>query len=337
MALTHIVVDLMGSDSSHKLLYEGALKASELLADTCKITVVATQKVLDECFKDRKPLAAVIATQEVLMDESPLLAVRRKKKSSMAIGIKMLKKKECDAFVSAGNTGAITAYSSLELPKLPGISRPALLTELPTNKGRSSVLDVGANISFRPESFFQFALMGAAYQQVKRGTTCPKIGLLNIGAEVRKGTRKIRQAYDYFVDKKEQMLQANLSFEGNVESQDFFSGKVDVLVTDGFTGNVFLKTCEGVSSFILDQMRDRFSQKNNSSEKEGFKELEKYLDYAEYPGAVLVGIEGVVVKCHGSSSTTAMVSGIKGAFSLVKEQVIPQIKTHLEGFQQKFK
>ncbi len=337
MALTHIVVDLMGSDSSPELLYEGALKASELLADTCKITVVATQKALDACFKNKKSLEALIATQEVQMDESPLLAVRRKQNSSMAIGIQMLKKKECDAFVSAGNTGAITAYSSLELPKLPGISRPALLTELPTHEGKASVLDVGANISFRAESFFQFALMGAAYQQVKNGVECPKIGLLNIGAEVRKGTRKVRQAYDYFLDKKEKMAQAKLSFEGNVESRDFFSGEVDVLVTDGFTGNVFLKTCEGVSSFILDQIRERFAQKNNSSSKEGFKELEKYLDYAEYPGAVLVGIEGVVVKCHGSSSETAMVSGIKGAFSLVKEHVIPQIKTHLEGFQQKFK
>ncbi len=324
----------MGSDSSPEFLYQGALQAHELLKNECHIAVIGTPQSFELCKLqyENAPLEFIEAPEEVLMDESPLLAVRRKQNSSMAVGIRRLKENQCDAFVSAGNTGAINAYSSIELNKLPGISRPALLADLPTQKGKTSILDVGANISFRPESFFQFALMGAAYQKVKRGIQKPKIGLLNIGVEIRKGTRKLQTAYTYFLERKDLMEKHQIFFEGNVESRDLFDGNIDVLVTDGFTGNVFLKTTEGVSSFILKQIHKRFLKQDLSEKNESFKELEKYLDYEEYPGALLIGVDGVVVKCHGSSSMVAMLSAIKGAYSHVKSDIVPQIKRHLENF-----
>lgn len=327
----HIVVDLLGSDSSALDLYEGAKEASKVLGDQCRISVIGSKRHKREWQDDSHLIHIISAEEEVHMDESPLLAVRRKKNSSMAIGIKMLKNKECDAFVSAGNTGAITAYSSLELEKLPGSARPALLTELPTETGSACVLDVGANISFEPKTFFQFALLGSAYQKVRRGVQAPRIGLLNIGVEVQKGTRKVCSAHEYFSQRQDEMTQANLFFEGNVESRDFFRGIIDVLVTDGFTGNVFLKTCEGVSTFIVDQLRKYLSNKHEALEK-----LEKYVDYAQYPGAILIGVDGVVVKCHGCASKEAMLNAIKGAASLVEEEIISRIKIHLEDYQTRF-
>lgn len=333
----HIAVDLMGSDTSPEQLYQGVLQAHEALKGKFELTALGTLEVKEAVHSSDSPIKFRVADEEVLMDESPLWVVRKKQNSSMAVGIKLLKNKEVDAFVSAGNTGAITAFSSLELNKLPGISRPALLTELPTQLGHAAILDVGANVSYRPESFFEYALMGAAYQKEKRNLIQPKVGLLNIGVEVRKGTQKIRSAYQYFCEKKELLEKENILFEGNIESRDLFKGQVDVLVTDGFTGNVFLKTCEGVSSFILEEIHKRLRRAQQNSFPNRFFGLEKYLDYAEYPGAVLIGVEGVVVKCHGSSSSLAMLNGIKGASYLLQKQLIEKIKKHLLHYKNQLK
>lgn len=322
----HIVVDLMGSESSFENLYPGAVSAAKELG--CKITVIGTKEVR-ALHKDENGVHFLEAEDQVFMDESPLLAVRRKPASSMAIGIKMLQEKKCDAFVSAGNTGAITAFSSLYLPKLSMISRPALMTELPTQTGSAVILDVGANVTFRPESFYKYALMGAAYQKVKRGVESPRIGLLNIGVEVRKGTKKIRAAFDYFHERRDLLKKKGLNFRGNIESRDLFFGDVEVLVTDGFTGNVFLKTCEGVSSFILDMLKKELPQ---NSRKE-MKSMKKYLDYREYPGALLIGVKDVVIKCHGSSTATAMHNGILGAYEAVDEKLLSKINDHLKAYE----
>jgi glycerol-3-phosphate acyltransferase PlsX len=327
----HVVVDLLGSDSSDLELFEGAKEASQVLGEKAKITVIGSEKLRGTWQQNAHLLHFLAAEEEVHMHESPLLVVRRKQNSSMAIGIKMLKNKECDAFVSAGNTGAMTVYASLELERLPGVSRPALLTELPTETGSACILDVGANVSFQPETFFQYALLGAAYQKVRRGVQAPKIGLLNIGVEVRKGTRTICSAHEYFCQKKQELDEANLYFEGNIESRDFFRGLIDVLVTDGFTGNIFLKTCEGVSAFIVDQLRKHISSKHEALEK-----IEKYVDYAQYPGAILIGVDGVVVKCHGCSSKTAMFNAILGAHTLAEDEILEKIKAHLLDYQTRF-
>lgn len=334
--MKHIAVDLMGSDTPCEKLYAGVVEAAQYLDSECQITAIVTQSGSDKILKKDPAIKLIIAEEEVLMDESPLWVVRKKQQSSMAIGIRLLKENQVDALVTAGNTGAITAYSTLELQKLPGITRPALLTELPTQMGRAAILDVGAHITFRPESFFEYALMGSAYQIVKKKITSPKIGLLNIGAEVRKGTHKLRAAYQYFEDRKDKMEKLNLFFQGNVESRDLFKGEIDVLVTDGFTGNVFLKTCEGVSSFILEEISRRARETRGQILQNRFFGLEKYLDYAEYPGAILLGVENVVVKCHGSSSPIAMLNGIKGAYFVLEKDTIQQIKTHLQHYSTQF-
>lgn len=333
--MLNLAVDIMGSDTAPEELFLGVINASKFYQEQCQFTVIATSSVIEECKKinsSPKHIQFLEAKEEVKMKDAPLLAVRRKQASSMAIGIHLIREKKCDGFVTAGNTGAITAHASLELEKLPGISRPALLTLLPTEKGKVAILDVGANVTFRPKYLMQFALMGSAYQKIVEGVEKPKVGLLNIGGEARKGTRIVRQAYDYFNLYDERLEENNIYFEGNVEGRDVFEGKVDVLVTDGFTGNIFLKTCEGVASFIVDQISKRFAKLPLFMPKKALGQVEKYLDYSEYPGATLIGVEGVIVKCHGCSSPGALENGIKGAFMLAKNQIIDKIREHLKEY-----
>ena len=338
--MMHLVVDIMGSDSDPLDLFQGVVRAASSFAQDCRFTVLATKEIVNKCTENLENFSSSIqfevAEEEVLMNDSPLLVVRRKRKSSMAVGVNKLKDKSCDGLVTAGNTGAITAFATLELKKLPTIERPALLATLPTERGKVAILDVGANVTFRPKYLMQFALMGAIYQKIEQGISNPKIGLLNIGGEARKGTRIVRQAYDYFDLYAERLEEKGLHFEGNIEARDVFEGRVDVIVTDGFTGNVFLKTCEGVSSFIVDQISKRFKNLPFMYPKKQLQQLDKYLDYAEYPGAVMLGVDGVIVKCHGCSSSLAIFNGIKGAYHLAKNQIIGKIETQLKEFQTEF-
>ncbi len=327
----------MGGDGAPVDLFKGVLEAADSLTDA-QLIVIGTQDEIDRCqtLPQHPRVHFTVAKEEISMDESPLLAVRRKKKSSIAIGTEMLRSQECDAFVSAGNTGALTAFSNFVLKKIPGIDRPALSTLLPTECGQVIVLDIGANIILKPCHLMQFALMGAAFQRAFRQIKRPRIGLLNIGGEARKGTYEARQAYEHFNHYAERLEENNLVFEGNIESQAVFEGRVDVLVTDGFTGNIFLKTCEGVSNFIIDQIHKRFLTSQSAYPRDVLQKVERTLDYAEYPGAVLLGVEAVVVKCHGRSCARAMANGIQGAYRLVKNQTIPQISTYLKESLQDF-
>lgn len=263
--------------------------------------------------------------EEVIhMDDDPLLSLRRKKDSSMSIGMRLLKEKKIDALVTTGNTGALIANARVHLPMLEGISRAALMTLLPTRKSPIAVIDVGANIECTPENLVQFAQMGAAYQK-SRGIAHPRIGLLNIGTEEKKGRGDLRETY--------QLLQAlNASsdvppFIGNVEGKEIFSGNVDVLVTDGFTGNVFLKTAEGISSFILETLHE--NQAILPFSKPLLSRLEKELYSAEYPGAILCGVDGIIMKCHGDANPEALMHGVKGAIRLVSGQFIAKMKQQL--------
>lgn len=333
--MLHFAVDIMGSDTAPVKLFSGVLKAAEFYHEQCQFTVIATAPVIEECKKIHTHFTSIQfleAKEEIKMEDAPLLAVRRKQESSMALAMQLVRDKKCDGLVTAGNTGAITAHASLELEKLPGISRPALLALLPTEKGKVAILDVGANVTFRPKYLMQFALMGSAYQKIVEGVENPKVGLLNIGGEARKGTRIVQQAYEYFNHYDERLEENKIHFEGNVEGRDVFEGKVDVLVTDGFTGNIFLKTCEGVASFIVDQISKRFAKLPLFMPKKALGEVEKYLDYSEYPGATLIGVEGVIVKCHGCSSPEALENGIKGAFMLAKNQIIDKMREHLKEY-----
>ncbi len=253
----------------------------------------------------------ITAEEVITMDDDPVSAVRKKKKSSLNIALNLLKDGEIDALISCGNTGALLVGAVSTLPLIEGISRPALITLFPTKGTPVAVLDVGANVTCKADHLHQFAKMGIAFQK-SRGIKNPKVGLLNIGTEETKGREELKQAYLLL---NEDPL---ISFSGNIEGRDVFNGVVDVLVTDGFTGNIFLKTAEGLSSFIL----ERLGEKGGNYPE---------LDYAEYPGALLAGVNGIVIKCHGEFNKKALISAIKKGAELVSEGFLNTLKSFYTG------
>lgn len=280
-----IGIDLMGSDSSPQVLFEAVLHATHKFDASHTFVVLATPEIIDELSSIKaasSPYAAKLeyqrATDTISMSDEPLTAIRQKKNSSLVVGIRLLKKHFIDGLLSAGNTGALIAGASLHLPMLPNIHRPALLAMLPTDKGFTAIIDVGGNVSCKAQHLVQFAKMGAAVQRCSQSLERPTIGLLNIGVESKKGTSEHRQAYQILEASVEQ---SKMIFNGNVEGREVLQGKVDVLVTDGFTGNVLLKTIEGTSAFILDYIWNVCKSSATSSLEQGVKELQKHFNYDE--------------------------------------------------------
>lgn len=271
---------------------------------------------MPEFAKDAKPFHYVAAPQAIGLEEHPLLALRKKRNASMSVGLRLLKEGEIDALVSAGNTGALVSSAKMILSTLKGILRPGLLTLMPTKKNPVAVLDVGANVQVKATHLVQFALMGAAYQKT-RGIAKPSVGLLNIGSEALKGTSEIRLAYHTL----QTLPNAPFRFAGNVEGKEVFNGEVDVLVTDGFTGNVFLKTAEGIASLILDKIQTHISP----AQIRQFQSLH----YSEYPGALLAGVRGLVIKCHSYSTPRALTTAILGAIPLAKDTFVQKLSNVL--------
>lgn len=327
-----IAVDLMGSDSSPDLLFQGVLLAAEQFADA-EFLVIATPFVVDELAEylaeSRKRdgfsrIEFLVVTQYITMEDAPLLAVRKKKDASLVRGIQLVKEGFADAFVSAGNTGALIASARMQLQLLPGITHPALLAVLPSEKGPLAVLDVGGLVSIRAEHLVQFAHMGASYQRCLQEMDKPRVGLLNIGSEAKKGTKEVRAAYQLLTQAAQK--QNNFLFVGNIEGKEAFQGKVDVLITDGFSGNVFLKTAEGISSFLLNTLQQLFRDSNTAFPEDLFLRVKHQFAYEEYPGATICGVEGVVIKCHGYSTAKAIFHSIKGAMTLVNQDFLSKIK-----------
>lgn len=319
----HIGIDLLGSDTPAEQLLEAVLGLSKELKGAAELTLFGTELLFSEIA--RPPSVTTVAVEEIItMEDDPLTAVRLKKKSSICTGMRLLQKGELNAFVSAGNTGALIASATMNLHRLPGIDRPALLALLPTKHKEIAVLDVGANVSVKVEQLVQFALMGIAYQK-SRGVAAPTVGLLNIGSEAKKGTPELQEAYQRL-----QFLNRHGNiFIGNVEGRDVFLGKIDVLVTDGFTGNVFLKTAEGISAFILEELQKNATEAYSPELKTVLSSLHHRLHYAEYPGAILCGVEGLVVKCHGDSSPQALINSIRGALRLLQHSFLDKIRSEL--------
>lgn len=326
-----IGIDLMGSDTSPKVLFEAVERAAELLGPTHMLLIVAMQDVIDhiapraQLLNERHTAARIEfhqARDVITMGDEPLTGIRHKKESSLVKTVRLLRKRNVDAIVTAGNTGALIALSTLSLPHLPGIKRPALLALIPTEKGPVAVLDVGGSVYCKAKHLIQFAQMGAAYQRASHGVDKPRVGILNIGVESKKGTSEHQEAYQIL---KEQGKGDQFVFVGNVEGREIFQGHVDVLITDGFTGNVLLKTIEGTSAYILDYIRKTSEGKMDSI----VKGLKKHLDYTEYPGAIVAGVDGVVVKCHGNATPNSFFHSIKGAAHLVERQLVSKMKAQL--------
>jgi phosphate acyltransferase len=313
-----IGVDLMGCDTVPEDLYHAVV---QLISEEfpAEIVLFASKEVSRELDLS---LPIVESGAVIRMDDDPILAVRRKKDSSLCQGLRYLKEKKIDAFVSAGNTGALLLAAKTTLKTLPGIDRPALMALLPTEKKEVAVLDVGANLSLKSEHFFQFAAMGIAYQK-SRGIENPTVGLLNIGAEATKGHSQLREAYKQL----ETLNREGPVFLGNIEGKDVFRGGIDVLVTDGFTGNVFLKTAEGIAAFILEQLEA--SSREFSHLKTALAALRSRFHYTEYPGAILCGVNGIVIKCHGDSTPDTFIKGITGALRLIQHNFLEKIQSQM--------
>lgn len=333
-AQMRIGVDLMGADAPPDQMLKAAVDTlSNSESENTKLTLFGDPSLEEILPKSNASLSYVSSQETVLMTDEPLKAVRRKKDSSMIQGILALRRGEIDAFISSGNTGALVAAASIHLPRLSSsIERAPLLTLMPTTTGSVVVVDVGGRVICEARHLFQYALLGAAFQRSYAGIQAPAVGLLNIGEESIKGREEHRQAYlqlqDFVQDKQ------NITFYGNVEGHEVFLGAVDVLVTDGFTGNVFLKTAEGISGFVLKTLQQSFNPLNAPREELGaikvpLDTIHAHLDYSEYPGAVLCGLDGLVLKCHGGSPSHAIKSAIQGASRMIANDLLSHLKQEI--------
>ncbi len=301
-----IGIDLMGGETDPHRLIDEVIPFLEKQKDRVFCTLFCTAPYAK---KIPSWIETHIAENVILMTDPPLLAVRRKKKASLTLGIDALKTGHINAFISMGNTGALIASATTKLPLLPGIDKSALLARLPTKKNDLAVLDVGAHVNCKAIHLAQFASMGIAYQKA-RGIEEPKVGLLNIGTEEKKGTKEHIEAYA--------RLTHLPNFVGNIEGRDAFQGNVDVLVTDGFTGNIFLKTAEGIAACILEQLEIKAPALA--------QELKTRLHYGEHPGALIVGLPGIVMKCHGNSPPGALISSITSVLQLIENNFLENIQ-----------
>jgi len=312
-----IVVDAMGGDYAPRVVIEGVVEAVK----TYNIEVVLVgdlEKINSFLKKFNYPKEQILiepASEVIQMGEPAASSVRRKRDSSIVVGINLVKEEKADAFVSAGNTGAVVCAATLGLGLLPGIERPGIAVITPTLKGFSLIIDVGANIEAKPKHLLQYAIMADAYLNYILNKPHPRIGILNIGEEESKGTELIKETH--------QLLEkSNLNFIGNVEAKDLFSGKAEIILCDGFVGNVALKVTESVAETMQVFLKKHLS--NNFLGKLGilflsrsFRRFRKDLDYSEYGGAPLLGVNGVVIIGHGRSNVNA----IKNAIRVAKEEV----------------
>lgn len=330
-----IGIDLLGGDHHHfeyiletlQGIYQGVAPPLRLLVFTTPdlLSKIKHFQKLQPDLLPKKFLTYHEVEEVIHMEDHPLLAIRQKKRSSMIIGMHLLKEKKIDALISTGNTGALIGSAQIYLPMLEGIKRSALMTLIPTKKSPVAVLDVGANVKCTPQNLFEFAQMGYAYQK-SRGIAHPRIGLLNIGAEKKKGCDELHETYK--VLQKLNTCSKYPVFIGNIEGKEIFSGNVNIVVTDGFTGNVFLKTAEGISSFILETLNE--NQEVLSFSKPLLSRLKKKLYSAEYPGAIVCGVDGIIMKCHGDAHPEALIRGVQGAIHLVKGHFIEKMKEQLQ-------
>ena len=320
-----IALDAMGGDNAPHAIVEAAVETAR--KHQLGVALLGPQEVLEPLLVPYAPLPPSLtlryAPEVVAMDEHPSAAVRGKKASSIAVGMELVKSGEADAFVSAGNTGAIMAYALLGLGRLPGIERPALGTVFSAKSGPCLLLDVGANADCKPSYLLQFARMGAAYMQGALGVSHVRVGLLNIGEEEGKGSQLAQEAY--------QLLKSGgIDFVGNVEGKDLPQGLAEVVVTDGFTGNVAIKVAEGVSEFLMSGLRDSLTSRWHyrlaaATLRPAFRGLARRLDYAEYGGAPLLGVRGVVIIGHGRSNARAIQRALLVARQAVEGAIIESI------------
>jgi glycerol-3-phosphate acyltransferase PlsX len=316
-----IALDAMGGEQGPEEMVAGAIQAVE--ESDLEVTLIGDETILNRVLQKRSNVSArlhvIHASQTVLMDESPFEAIRRKKDSSIVKAFEHVKNGEVDGAVSAGNSGATMASAIRSLGRLEKISRPGIASIFPTLKKPLVMMDVGANVDCRPQHLFQFGVMASAFSNNLFGINKPSIGLLSIGEEGGKGNILVKSAHELF-------RRSSLNFIGNVEGRDIFQGDVDVIVCDGFVGNVCLKVSEGLAEAIISMLRSEMSKSTMAKvgyllAKQAFRNFGKRVDYAEYGGAPLLGVNGTGIVCHGRSNAKAIKNAIKVAAEMIRSRV----------------
>lgn len=322
-----IAVDAMGGDHAPKAVVDGAIQAAPLFKGT--IVLVGDPARISNSHVGPMPENIDIhpASEVVEMDDKPIEAIRKKKDSSLVVAVNLVKDGLADAVVSAGNTGAATAASLLAWRQLPGVHRPAIASPFPNKHGQFILLDAGASPDVDPEHMLEFALMGRAYAEKVMGKVSPKVHLLNIGEEKGKGNAFAKEAHD--------LLAEHAWFAGNIEGKDMFHEKCDVVVCDAFVGNIVLKTAEGVAEFIVDEIRSQVPtgilRLMYLPMKKAMAPLRKKMDYAEYGGSPLLGLNGICTICHGRSNAKAVRNAILSTSKAIENDLVGTVKSFFES------
>ncbi len=322
-----VAIDLMGGDCSYAVSIPAALQSLSSFPDL-KLVLVGDKAHADQIPNNTDRITWVHADHAISMADKPSAILRQPSRSSMRIALELLQQAKVDAVVSAGNTGALMALGYHLLKMLPGIDRPAICAALPTSSNPSYLLDLGANVDSSVQQLYQFALMGSALYSANEGIKQPRIALLNIGEETRKGNRQVQQAHTLFCEAKQRTVGFN--YVGFVEGNDLLNGQADVIVCDGFVGNVTLKACEGVASYIAQTLRSTLTE-SFYYRALGYlaapllRRMYCSLNYERYNGAVFLGLQGVVVKSHGRSQVPGFKRAIAQAYWAVKHNALTSI------------
>ncbi len=330
-----IAVDCMGSDGGPNVIVKGAISGMRRYNDLELVLVGDKDEVKSalnalEYDKDR---VSIYHTSEVITNEDqPVVAIRAKKDSSMVVSARMVKDKDVDAYLTAGSTGSYLASGLLLIGRLRSIRRPALSAIIPSydsSTKESLLLDCGANMDASADDLYNYALMGSLYAELLMDRHNPKISLLNVGTESGKGNKTVKEAYDKIESSNK------LNFAGNIEARTVFMGQTDVVICDGFSGNVAIKTFEGAAKALMGKLKETLFGSIKSKVgalllKDGLNNMRQELDYNQYGGGVLLGLKGIAVKCHGSANELAVEVAVGQTYKMIEKQIVPKIEKQLE-------
>lgn len=327
-----IAIDGMGGDNAPKAVVEGCIKALKEFNDIEIYITGPEESIKNELSKheyDKNRIQIINATEVITTNEHPVMALRKKKDSSIVKALNLVKNKECDAIISAGSTGAFLAGCTLIIGRIKGIERPAIGPVMPGKNGAFMIIDAGANVDCKPQYLKQFGVMGKIYFENILGQKNPTVGLVNIGEEEEKGNELTKATYEL-------LKESDLNFVGNVEPREVPTGDVNVLVCDGFVGNTILKMYEGVAGTLLKTIKDEIMASTISKIgglflKPVFTSIKKKYDYKEYGGAPFLGVEGICIKAHGSSDSKAFKNAIKQTRIFYEHDIVNKIKKDINS------
>ncbi len=328
-----VALDAMGGDNAPDEIIKGAIEAVRERSELA-VTLVGKEEIIRDRLKtyqyNDNQISVVNATEEISCDEPPVEAVRKKRDSSLVVAMNMVRHKECDALVSAGSTGAILVGGQILVGRIKGIERTPLAPLIPTENGVSLLVDCGANVDARPSQLVQYAMMGSIYMKYVLGVENPRVGIVNIGVEEEKGNALVKDTYPLLKERKD------INFIGSVEARDIPKGVADVIVCEAFVGNVILKLYEGIASTMLGKIKGGMMTNLRSKlgallVKPALKKTLKGFDTAEYGGAPMLGLNGLVVKTHGSSKATEVKNSLIQCITFVSQNIGEKIQEHLQN------